>query len=67
MNTNGIERILWPAYSPDLIIIENVLSLMKKSISAQTVTFDNLEKIYEDTWSKICLDYINKLYSSVPN
>ncbi len=67
VNTNGTEGIPWPTHSPDLKIIENVRSLNQKVISAQTVTFDNLERKFEDTRSKFSPDYIHKLYSSVPN
>ncbi len=54
----SIEQVPWLAYSPDLNNIEHVWSPIKKSYSAQTVSFHSIGKIIEDMRSKISLNHI---------
>ena len=65
---NGLEILEnWSANSPDINIIENVWSLLKKRV------FQRHSKNIEELWAfcqefeRIPLEYIQNLYSSIPN
>ncbi|CAK9806981.1 Transposable element Tc3 transposase [Anthophora quadrimaculata] len=59
----------WPACSPDLNIIENCWSKLSKAVYRENRQFENineLKKCLEEEWRNISLDYIRKLYRSLP-
>lgn len=56
----------WPARSPDLNIIENLWSLLKKNVGQrQSNSPDEFWKIIQEEWYKIPDNYIYSLYSSM--
>jgi len=64
----GVETLDWPLQSPDLNIIENVWSLIKRNRSFD-LTRTKAETITEVTmnWKDIPLKYLQTLVDSVPN
>lgn len=69
LSEQNIKTIVWPPNSPDLNIIENVWSILKRAVSKrQTEIFDkdSLFRIVEEEFNKISLDYIRGLYKSLP-
>jgi transposase len=57
----------WPAQSPDLNIIENIWSVLKLRVSKlKPTSLEQLWELIQSEWDKISLDYIRKLYDSIP-
>ena len=64
----GIERMDWPAQSPDLNPIENIWHLMKMRILKQRhriTTKEEMKRVLLEEWNKIPLKYIRKLISDM--
>ncbi len=58
----------WPASSPDISIIENLWTILKKKIEGrQPTSINELWKVAEEEWMNIPNDTIKKLYESLPN
>lgn len=58
----------WPAQSPDLNIIENMWSILKRNVSKHKCS--NLDELWSKCqleWSKIPVDYVMRLYRSIPD
>ena len=58
----------WPPNSPDINIIENVWSLLKKRVSQRHPK--NIEELWafcQEEFERIPLEYIQNLYSSIPD
>lgn len=64
----GVETLDWPPQSPDLNIIENVWSLIKRERSTD-LTRTKAETVTEVTmnWKEVPLKYLQTLVDSVPN
>ena len=63
---NGLEILEnWPPNSPDINIIENVWSLLKKRVSQRHPK--NIEELWAFCQERIPLEYIQNLYSSIPD
>ena len=65
----GIEVLPWPARSPDLNPIEQVWDYLKIQIGRrekQPTIIHELWKIVLEEWERIPLDYLQKLYESMP-
>ena len=57
----------WPPQSPDINIIENMWSILKKRVCArQPETLKALWGYAQEEFGKIPCDYVEKLYSSIP-
>ena len=70
LEDNGIETLPWPAQSPDLNMIEHIWHYLKVRIGKREkrpTSVDNLWEIVQEEWDKIPLDYIHKLYESMPS
>lgn len=65
-NENGVKKILWPSYSPDLNPIENVWSVLKSNISQYRVTTQRgLVSAMKKEWKKLNPEYATKLVESM--
>ncbi|GJJ75043.1 hypothetical protein EMPS_07401 [Entomortierella parvispora] len=64
----GMDRLVWPAQSPDLNPIENVWRLMKAWISLQPIPSNEAEmwKLTEAAWERVSGDFLNRLVESMP-
>ena len=59
----------WPAYSPDLNIIENVWGILTERIYKGRDKFSNLGELKSQIlseWQKLSIDDISNLYKSLP-
>lgn len=67
LNDLDQQRINWPPQSPDLNIIENVWAYVKRNIPyrvgrSKQELWDEIVEV----WSKIPLEFISKLFDSIP-
>lgn len=64
----GIDRLVWPAQSPDLNPIENVWRLMKAWISLKPIPANENEmwKLVEAAWEHVSRDFLDRLVQSMP-
>lgn len=68
LKEKGIERLDWPAQSPDLNPIENLWAIMKRRISKiryRIHSLDELKDIMQETWDGITQDEIRTLIGSM--
>ena len=68
MLENGIELLEnWPPQSPDINIIENLWSYLKRKVSERCPrNVEELRRIVNEEFVKIPTGYIKKLYNSIP-
>jgi transposase len=64
----GLDILPWTGNSPDFNIIENVWSEIKRKLSSKTLkTKEELKEAVLYIWNnEITLDFIKKLYESIP-
>lgn len=70
IESENVELLPWPPYSPDLNIIENVWAWLSRKVYEAGRQFEDKDALIDairDAWSKISLDYLKKLYDSIPN
>lgn len=68
--TNGVKLLDWPAYSPDMNIIEHVWSYLEKRVRHHKPLPTNSNQLWEalrSEWYAIPVGYIRKLYDSMPS
>ncbi|CAH2092976.1 unnamed protein product [Euphydryas editha] len=66
----NIQILEWPAYSPDLNIIENCWGDLSRAVyrgSRQFITVEDLKKAIINEWQNMNQDIIKNLYDSLPN
>ena len=57
----------WPAQSPDINIIENLWSIIKRNVCRKPAkTLDELWKYFQEEWYSIPDETIKSLYQSIP-
>ena len=57
----------WPAQSPDMNIIEQVWTYMEKEkVKRAPVNLQQLWEVLQDIWRNISVEFIQRLYDSVP-
>lgn len=67
---NNIEKLDWPALSPDLNIIENIWGLLSRKVYAdgkQYSAIQELKTAIELAWKEITQETIQNLYHTIPN
>ena len=67
---NGVEKIEWPAQSPDPNPIENVWSEMKRRFHQDWSRLKGQktnEEMLVDAWNSITVEYLDKTVSSMPS
>ena len=66
---NGLEILEnWPPNSPDINIIENVWSLLKKRVfRSHPKNIEELWAFCQEEFERIPLEYVQNLYSSIPD
>lgn len=70
IQSQNVELMQWPPYSPDLNIVENVWAWMTRKVYENGRQYDDknsLIKAINEVWSEISLDYLKSLYDSLPN
>lgn len=69
LRENGIERMNWPARSPDMNIIEHVWSRMKLKLNQREQEFLNFEELaiaVREVWEAIPQEFITNLVDGMP-
>jgi hypothetical protein len=64
-----LRELPWLGWSPDMNIIEHVWDYLKRQVCKQEVLLWSPDKLWDtlaEEWYKIPLDYIQKLYDSMP-
>ncbi|CAF0974121.1 unnamed protein product [Didymodactylos carnosus] len=62
-----VERIIWPASSPDINIIQNIWSITDNKLLKFTIdNIDDLKDALKTVWSDISNDTIRKRFESLP-
>lgn len=70
LEDQGIEVLPWPSQSPDLNPIEHVWNFLKVRIGLREkhpTSIHDLWDIVVEEWEKIPVDYIQRLYESMPS
>ena len=66
-DSENIECLSWPPYSPDLNPIENLWGLLKLRVDARKPkTIDELRAISKEEWSAISMDAVRNTIRSLP-
>lgn len=70
INSQNVQLIEWPPYSPDLNIIENVWGWLARKVYENGRQFESKEDLttaIKGAWRQISLNYLKELYDSMPN
>uniref|UniRef100_A0A034VPZ2 Transposable element Tc3 transposase n=1 Tax=Bactrocera dorsalis TaxID=27457 RepID=A0A034VPZ2_BACDO len=70
IEAQNVDLLQWPPYSPDINIIENVWGWLARKVYESGRQYSTKEELIEgikSAWSAISLNYIGKLYESLPN
>lgn len=69
IDREGIPTMEWPAQSPDINIIENCWKKMKQTLLKNVhnlKTNDDLEAAIRQVWANLPVEFIQRLYNSIP-
>ena len=68
LNRNGVERLHWPSFSPDLNPIEHLWDEVQRQLNKKQPKSQNkLKESPIEVWHRIELPTLKKLVDSVPN
>ncbi|GFV14962.1 transposable element Tc3 transposase [Trichonephila clavipes] len=70
LETENIQRMSWPADSPDLNPIENVWDMLGRQIAALSQppsSITELKRALQETWNRLSRQLINHLIASMVN
>ena len=68
LNRNGVERLHWPSFSPDLNPIEHLWNEVERQLKKKQPKSENeLKESLIEVWHGIELPTLKKLVDSVPN
>ena len=65
----NLDVMQWPAKSSDLNIIANFWGILSRAVYKNDRPFEHLEdlmEVVEEEWANIRVDYLKKLYKSIP-
>ena len=68
-SSKNIPLLDWPAYSPDLNIIENCWGHLVRAVYKENRQFQNINELkncVKEEWSNLSQAYIRKLFNSLP-
>jgi hypothetical protein len=66
---HSLQKMVWPAQSPDMNPIENLWMQMKNKVSKKhtpNMTLENFTKSIQEAWEEITIEEIDKLIMSMP-
>lgn len=69
LDTEGVQQLPWPAYSPDMNPIEHAWDALGRAINDRDnipQTLQELAQALTDEWDALAIDSINKLVDSMP-
>lgn len=62
-----IRRLIWPANSPDLNIMENIWSIIDNKLLKFSInTIDDLKNALQTAWCGISQNTMNEFFQSIP-
>jgi len=67
---NNINTMNWSSQSPDMNVIEHVWAYLKYQIRQRSVLPRNKDELWQATqeeWYRLDIEYIRKLYESIPH
>lgn len=69
LDKNGITRLVWPPSTADINIIENLWGYLqgRLRLRGRPHNKEELWRVLQDEWHRIPLEYIQRLYASLPS
>lgn len=70
IQSEDVELLTWPPYSPDLNIMENAWGRLSRKVyegGRQFETVEDLKAGIQEAWCAISLNYLKSLYDSMKN
>jgi hypothetical protein len=66
---NGVEKMIWPAQSPDMNPIENLWKIMKNIVQSKFqpgMSRKDFEQVIKDAWDSIKIEKVDGLIETMP-